>query len=246
MRDTRARDGTAACEGCARAVSEVRRVKTRGATGVWDPRTARIRRRFSRRARTRRTVAARRFETRSFKGCLKTRTVCPSRTVALGGGLKRACGDRARGGEAGEPPSPRVPSTVLDRARRARVGAAAGATAVARLEERRATRDCAGQATPRALAANMLLTSSAFSSGCACRVAGRDDGKSVARVHERDTKRVLPEATRRGRGGARRSVLWRNRTRNIAAACAPIRSGKRFLKFIFLTARHRQILRRFC
>ena len=51
---------------------------------------------------------------------LKTRTVCPSRTVALGGGLKRACGDRARGGEAGEPPSPRVPSTVLDRARRAR------------------------------------------------------------------------------------------------------------------------------
>ena len=132
MRDTRARDGTVACEGCARAVSEVRRVKTRGATGVWDPRTARIRRRFSRRARTRRTVAARRFETRSFKGCLKTRTVCPSRTVALGGGLKRACGDRARGGEAGEPPSPRVPSTVLDRARRARVGAAAGATAVAR------------------------------------------------------------------------------------------------------------------
>jgi hypothetical protein len=164
---------------------------------------------------------------------LKTRTVCPSRTVALGGGLKRACGDRARGGEAGEPPSPRVPSTVLDRARRARVGAAAGATAVARLEERRATRDCAGQATPRALAANMLLTSSAFSSGCACRVAGRDDGKSVARVHERDTKRVLPEATRRGRGGARRSGLWRNRVRNIAAACAPIEERKALFEVHF-------------
>jgi len=130
-----------------------------------------------------------------------------NRRKRLGGGLKGGLATIERGAaRRREPPSLRVPSTVLDRARRARVGAAAGAMAVARLEERRATRGCAGQAT-RALAAIMLLTSSAFSaSGRACRVAGRDDGKSVARVHERDTRRVLPEATRRGRGGARRSV----------------------------------------
>ena len=131
-----------------------------------------------------------------------------NRRKRLGGGLKGGLATIERGAARRREPQPvRVPSTVLDRARRARVGAAAGATAVARLEERRATRGCAGQATPRALAAIMLLTSSAFSaSGRACRVAGRDDGKSVARVHERDTRRVLPEATRRGRGGARRSV----------------------------------------
>lgn len=160
---------------------------------------------------------------------------------AKGGGLKGGLAEIERGAaRRREPPSPRVPSTVLDRARRARVGAAAGATAVARLEERRATRGCAGQATPRALAAIMLLTSSAFSaSGRACRVAGRDDGKSVARVHERDTRRVLPEATRRGRGGARRSVpLEANAWRDIAAAFAGIDAGA-FLKTggqIFRTA----------
>ena len=75
---------------------------------------------------------------------------------AKGGGLKGGLAEIERGAaRRREPPSPRVPSTVLDRARRARVGAAAGATAVARLEERRAPRVCAGQAAPRALAAIM-------------------------------------------------------------------------------------------
>ena len=99
MRDTRARDGTVACEGCARAVSEVRRVKTRGATGVWDPRTARIRRRFSRRARTRRTVAARRFERRLFENadCLPVANRRARRRFEKG--LRRSSEGR-RGGRA--------------------------------------------------------------------------------------------------------------------------------------------------
>ena len=178
---------------------------------------------------------------------LKTRTVCPSRTVALGGGLKRACGDRARGGEAGEPPSPRVPSTVLDRARRARVGAAEGATAVARLEERRATRDCAGLATPRALAAIMLLTSSAFFERVCVSSRGARRRKE-RRAGTRTRQEAGPsrgDETRAWRRASKwpveeQDAKYRRRLRSDP------RSGKRFLKVIFLTARHLQILRRFC
>jgi hypothetical protein len=178
---------------------------------------------------------------------LKTRTVCPSRTVALGGGLKRACGDRARGGEAGEPPSPRVPSTVLDRARRARVGAAEGATAVARLEERRATRDCAGLATPRALAATMLLTSSAFFERVCVSSRGARRRKE-RRAGTRTRQEAGPsrgDETRAWRRASKwpveeQDAKYRRRLRSDP------RSGKRFLKVIFLTARHLQILRRFC
>ena len=196
-----------------------------------------------------RTVAraSRRGAANLKRDWLKTRTVCPSRTVALGGGLKRACGDRARGGEAGEPPSPRVPSTVLDRARRARVGAAAGATAVARLEERRATRDCAGLATPRALAATMLLTSSAFFERVCVSSRGARRRKE-RRAGTRTRQEAGPsrgDETRAWRRASKwpveeQDAKYRRRLRSDP------RSGKRFLKVIFLTARHLQILRRFC
>ena len=226
-----------ACEGCARAVSE-ECVKTRGSANGANQASILAR-----------TVARanRRGAANLKRDCLKTRTVCPSRTVALGGGLKRACGDRARGGEAGEPPSPRVPSTVLDRARRARVGAAAGATAVARLEERRATRDCAGLATPRALAATMLLTSSAFFERVCVSSRGARRWKE-RRAGTRTRQEAGPsrgDETRAWRRASKwpveeQDAKYRRRLRSDP------RSGKRFLKVIFLLLGTFKYWRRFC
>ena len=177
---------------------------------------------------------------------LKTRTVCPSRTVALGGGLKRACGDRARGGEAGEPPSPRVPSTVLDRARRARGrGGGRDGGRAPRGEARDARLRGAGDAA-RAGGQHAFNELGFFERVCvSSRGARRRKERRAGTRTRQEAGPSRGDETRAWRRASKwpveeQDAKYRRRLRSDP------RSGKRFLKVIFLTARHLQILRRFC